>query len=145
MARSAATRAIPRSATPRAARAGEASPPTRGRRRLAAVVGAAGREVLALDRIVHDRTRLGMLSALAVNERLSFVELKDLLDTSDGNLSVHARKLEDAGYVTCTKSFSGRVPRTEFRLAAAGRKALDGYLRHMELLIHATRALKEHS
>ena len=121
------------------------SRPSRARVRMAAVPGAAGREALALDRIVHDRTRLGMLSALAVNERLTFVELKQLLDTSDGNLSVHARKLEDAGYITCTKSFAGRVPRTEFRLAAAGRRALERYLRHMEVLIHATRALKEHS
>ncbi len=114
----------------------------RGRRAMSAVGESAGREALALDRVVHDRTRLGMLSALAVNERLSFVELKQLLDTTDGNLSVHARKLEDAGYITCTKSFAGRVPRTEFRLVAAGRKALERYLRHMEVLIHATRAFK---
>jgi DNA-binding PadR family transcriptional regulator len=79
------------------------------------------------------------VSALAVNETLSFNELKRLLDTTDGNLSVHARKLEEAGYVTCTKTFEGRVPRTEYRLSAAGRRALERYLEHMEALIRATR------
>jgi DNA-binding PadR family transcriptional regulator len=83
--------------------------------------------------------RLAMVSALAVNESLSFNELKQLLDTTDGNLSVHARKLEEAGYVTCTKTFEGRVPRTEYRLSAAGRRALERYLEHMEALIRATR------
>jgi DNA-binding MarR family transcriptional regulator len=91
------------------------------------------------DRLVHERLRLGMLSALAVNESLTFGELKKLLDTSDGNLSVHARKLEEAGYVECTKSFQGRIPRTDYRLTAAGRRALDRYLDHMEALIQATR------
>ena len=92
-----------------------------------------------LDRLVHERVRLGMLSALAVNDTLAFTELKELLKTTDGNLSVHARKLEDAGYVDCLKSFDGRFPRTEFRLTAAGRRALERYLDHMEALIRATR------
>jgi len=92
-----------------------------------------------LDRVIHERTRLGILSALAVNASLSFNELKELVRASDGNLSVHARKLEDAGYIHCMKSFSGRMPKTEYRLAAAGRRALEGYLDHMEALIRATR------
>jgi len=83
--------------------------------------------------------RLAIVSGLAVNESLSFNELKRLLDTTDGNLSVHARKLEEAGYVTCSKTFEGRVPRTEYRLSAAGRRALERYLEHMEALIRATR------
>jgi DNA-binding MarR family transcriptional regulator len=83
--------------------------------------------------------RLAIVSALAVNESLTFNELKRLLDTTDGNLSVHARKLEDAGYVQCSKSFEGRVPRTEYRLAPEGRRALERYLEHMEALIRATR------
>jgi DNA-binding MarR family transcriptional regulator len=93
----------------------------------------------ALDKVIHERIRLGIVSALAVNERLTFNELKQLLHTSDGNVSVHARKLEDAGYVACSKSFEGRVPRTEYKLTAAGRKALERYLSHMEALIIATR------
>ena len=92
-----------------------------------------------LDRLIHERVRLGIVSALAVNESLTFNELKALLQTSDGNLSVHARKLEDAAYVTCTKSFAGRVPKTQYRLTAAGRRALQRYLDHMEALIRATR------
>jgi len=92
-----------------------------------------------LDRVIHERTRLGIVSGLAVNAALTFNELKELVQASDGNLSVHARKLEDAGYVQCTKSFSGRVPKTEYRLTAAGRRALEGYLDHMEALIRATR------
>jgi DNA-binding HxlR family transcriptional regulator len=92
-----------------------------------------------LDRLIHERMRLGIVSALAVNEQLSFNDLKKLMKTSDGNLSVHARKLEDAEYITCTKSFEGRVPRTEYRLTAAGRRALERYLDHMEALIRATR------
>lgn len=92
-----------------------------------------------LDRLIHDRMRLGILSALAVNESLSFTDLRDLLDATDGNLSVHARKLEEAGYVACSKGFSGRVPRTEYRLTAPGRRALERYLDHMEALIRATR------
>jgi DNA-binding MarR family transcriptional regulator len=93
----------------------------------------------ALDKLIHERIRLGIVSALAVNERLTFNELKQLLHTSDGNVSVHARKLEDAGYLACTKSFDGRVPKTEYKLTAAGRKALERYLSHMEALIQATR------
>jgi DNA-binding MarR family transcriptional regulator len=92
-----------------------------------------------LDRLIHERLRLGILSALSVNQSLTFNELKKLLDTTDGNLSVHARKLEEAAYINCTKSFEGRVPRTEYRLAAAGRKALERYLDHMEALIQAMR------
>jgi DNA-binding MarR family transcriptional regulator len=94
---------------------------------------------VSLDRLIHERTRLGIISALAVNDSLTFNELKHLLGATDGNVSVHARKLEDAGYVACTKSFSGRVPKTEYRLTAAGRKALEKYLGHMEALIRATR------
>ena len=92
-----------------------------------------------LDRLIHERLRLGMVSALSVNESLTFNELKKLLDTTDGNLSVHARKLEEAGYVACTKSFAGRMPRTDYRLTAAGRRALERYLDHMEALIQAMR------
>jgi DNA-binding MarR family transcriptional regulator len=92
-----------------------------------------------LDRLIHERTRLAIISALAVNASLTFSELKELLGASDGNLSVHARKLEDAGYIACTKSFSGRVPKTEYRLTANGRRALENYLNHMEALIQATR------
>lgn len=94
---------------------------------------------ISLDRLIHERTRLGIISALAVNNSLTFNELKQLLGATDGNVSVHARKLEDAGYVACTKSFSGRVPKTEYRLTAAGRRALEKYLSHMEALIRATR------
>jgi DNA-binding HxlR family transcriptional regulator len=93
----------------------------------------------SLDRIIHERTRLGIISALAVNATLSFNELKKLVGASDGNLSVHARKLEDAGYIACTKSFAGRLPKTEFRLTASGRRALEHYLDHMEALIRSTR------
>jgi DNA-binding HxlR family transcriptional regulator len=94
---------------------------------------------LALDRLIHERLRLGIVSALAVNEALTFVELKRLLKTTDGNLSVHARKLEEAGYISCTKEFEGRTPRTEYRLTRAGRLALERYLEHMEALIKSTR------
>ena len=92
-------------------------------------------EAPKLDRLVHERLRLGILSALSVNESLTFNELKKLLDTTDGNLSVHARKLEDAGYISCSKSFEGRTPKTEYSLTAAGRRALERYLDHMEALI----------
>jgi DNA-binding HxlR family transcriptional regulator len=92
-----------------------------------------------LDRLIHERMRLGIVSALAVNESLTFNELKALLRTTDGNLSVHARKLEDAGYVHCAKSFEGRTPRTEYRLTPEGRAALERYLDHMAALIRATR------
>jgi DNA-binding MarR family transcriptional regulator len=96
---------------------------------------------LELDRLIHERLRLGIVSALAVNDRLSFTDLKRLLNTTDGNLSVHARKLEDAEYVAVEKSFEGRLPRTEYRLTAAGRRALEKYLVHMEAIIRAARAI----
>jgi DNA-binding MarR family transcriptional regulator len=92
-----------------------------------------------LDRLIHERLRLGIVSALAVNDSLSFSDLKKLMKTTDGNLSVHARKLEEAEYIACTKSFEGRMPKTEYRLTAAGRRALERYLDHMEALIRATR------
>lgn len=92
-----------------------------------------------LDRLIHERMRLGIVSALAVNESLSFKDLKKLLNTSDGNLSVHARKLEDARYITCSKYFEGRLPKTQYRLTSVGRRALESYLDHMEALIEATR------
>jgi DNA-binding MarR family transcriptional regulator len=90
------------------------------------------------QRLLNDRVRLGILSSLAVSNRLSFSELKRLLDTTDGNLSVHARKLEDADYINCKKTFTDRVPRTEYSITAIGRKALKRYLKHMEALIRAT-------
>jgi DNA-binding HxlR family transcriptional regulator len=105
-----------------------------------AVRSAAQQTVSAnLDRLIHERIRLGIVSALAVNRSLTFNELKALLKTTDGNLSVHARKLEEADYIVCTKSFDGRLPKTEYRLTAAGRRALERYLDHMEALIRATR------
>jgi DNA-binding HxlR family transcriptional regulator len=94
---------------------------------------------LELDRLIHEHMRLGIVSALAVHQSLSFNDLKKLLQTTDGNLSVHARKLEEAGYVACSKFFDKRVPKTEYRLTAGGRKALERYLDHMEALIRATR------
>jgi len=94
---------------------------------------------LKLDSIIHERVRLAIISALAVNDVLSFNDLKKLLEITDGNLSVHARKLEDAGYVKCTKSFVSRQPRTEFRLTVAGRRALEGYLEQMESVIRSAR------
>ena len=93
----------------------------------------------SFDKLIHEQLRLGMLSALAVNPALTFTELKEMLATTDGNLSVHARKLEDAGYVSCKKTFQGRTPRTVFRLTATGRRALTRYLDHMEALIRAAR------
>jgi DNA-binding HxlR family transcriptional regulator len=107
------------------------------RRQLKVVAGAATGD--EMDRLIHERVRLAIVSSLAVEEPLSFNELKQLLAVTDGNLSVHARRLEDAGYIACEKSFSGRTPRTEYRLTAAGREALERYLAHMEALIHATR------
>src|SRR5213083_659328 len=92
-----------------------------------------------LDRLIHERMRLGIVSALAASESLTFNDLKELLKTTDGNISVHARKLEEAQYITCTKSFDGRIPKTEYRLTAAGRRALERYLDHMEALIRAAR------
>ena len=96
-------------------------------------------EALSLDPVIHERVRLGIISALAVNDSLSFNDLKKLLEITDGNLSVHARKLEDAGYLRCTKSFVGRQPRTEFKLTSAGRRALELYLEQMESVIRSTR------
>ena len=90
-----------------------------------------------LDKVIHERMRLGIISALAANAKLSFTELRDLLATSDGNISVHARKLEEAGYVNCEKSFKGRMPLTEYKITKDGRKALTRYLDHMEALINA--------
>jgi len=92
-----------------------------------------------LDQIIHDRTRLAILAALAASETLSFTDLKTITGTTDGNLSVHARRLEDAGYVLCEKTFAGRTPRTEYRLSASGRRAFEKYLDHMDALIQATR------
>jgi DNA-binding MarR family transcriptional regulator len=97
------------------------------------------RTPLELDRLIHERLRLGIVSALAANESLTFGELKELLKTTDGNVSVHARKLEDADYISCAKSFVGRMPKTEYRLTEKGRRALEKYLNHMEALIRAAR------
>jgi DNA-binding MarR family transcriptional regulator len=110
-----------------------------GPRVVAAPEGAATASATALDRIIHERLRLAIVSALSVNPILTFAELKKLLATTDGNLSVHSRKLEDAGYIAVEKKFEGRVPRTEYRLTAEGRAALERYLTHMEALIRATR------
>jgi len=95
---------------------------------------------LALDRLIHERLRLGIVSALAVNDRLTFSDLKRLLHTTDGNLSVHARKLEEASYIACDKTFEDRMPRTEYRLTPSGRRAFDKYLAHMEAIIAASKA-----
>lgn len=92
-----------------------------------------------LDRLIHERMRLGIISALAANNSLTFNELKEFMKTSDGNLSVHARKLEDAGYIECNKSFDGRIPKTEYKITKEGRKALERYLNHMESLIQTMR------
>lgn len=92
-----------------------------------------------LDRLIHERMRLGIVSSLAAKESLTFNDLKSLMNTTDGNLSVHARKLEEAGYIACTKSFEGRLPKTEYKLTVAGRRALESYLSHMETLIHQMR------
>src|ERR1700728_1917032 len=105
----------------------------------APVGGPAAPSAPKLDRLIHERLRLGILSALSVNQSLTFNELKKLLDTTDGNLSVHARKLEDAEYIVCSKSFEGRMPKTQYRLTETGRRALEKYLNHMEALIQAIR------
>jgi DNA-binding MarR family transcriptional regulator len=110
----------------------------RAKRAASPVVGA-NAAAIDLDRVIHERTRLAIVSALAVNRSLTFNELKELVRATDGNLSVHARKLEDAGYIGCTKSFAGRVPKTQYRLLPAGRRALEKYLDHMEALIRSTR------
>jgi len=123
---SAAAKVLPKSAQPTSA--STAAP------KLEAVSGDDS-SPLALDRLIHERVRLAIVSALAVHQMLTFNELKALLETTDGNLSVHARKLEDAKYIACKKGFDGRIPRTEYRLTAAGRRALEQYLSHMEALI----------
>jgi DNA-binding HxlR family transcriptional regulator len=105
----------------------------------APVVNRAEAKPLALDRLIHERVRLGIVSALAVNPSLGFNDLKKLLGATDGNLSVHARRLEEAGYIACSKFFEQRLPKTEYRLTPGGRRALERYLNHMEALIHATR------
>lgn len=120
-----------RSAAARATQAPAARP---------AVRASAPTRAANLDRVIHDRTRLAIVSALAVNRALTFNELKAITETTDGNLSVHARKLEDAGYITCRKSFEGRVPHTDYSLTVSGRRALERYLDHMEAIIKATRA-----
>jgi DNA-binding transcriptional ArsR family regulator len=101
------------------------------------VASAAERVSGELDKVIHERMRLGIISALAANEKLSFSDLKSLLNTTDGNISVHARKLEEAGYLTCEKSFKGRMPLTEYAITKDGRNALERYLNHMEALINA--------
>ena len=126
-------------AASRKTREAEAAAAPPALRSVAGAADASDQGALALDRLIHERLRLGIVSALAVNGSLTFNELKGLMKTTDGNLSVHARKLEDAGYVTCTKSFEGRVPRTEYRITATGPRALERYLDHMEALIRATR------
>lgn len=114
----------------------KSGPPDQGPQRLQSE---GGTNPVELDQLIHGRVRLGIVSALAVHDVLSFGELKELLETSDGNLSVHARRLEEGGYLTCTKSFEGRVPRTEYQLTAAGREALTRYIDHMEALIERVR------
>lgn len=109
------------------------------KRTLASVRTDGAAAALDVDRLIHERVRLAIVSSLAVNDALSFNELRDLLETTDGNLSVHARKLEEAGYIACNKRFEGRVPRTEYTITEAGRTALQGYLQHMEALIKAVR------
>lgn len=116
-------------------------PTPSGGRKLTPVEGQGGSDATpaALDRLIHERIRLGIVSALAVHDALTFNELKSLMATTDGNLSVHARKLEDAGYIACTKSFAGRVPKTDYTLTTTGRAALERYLGHMEAIIRATK------
>jgi DNA-binding MarR family transcriptional regulator len=123
--------------TARKGKADDSRPQNKRLNEIPATVSQAG--TAQLDRLVHERMRLGILSGLAVNASLSFSELKHLLKTSDGNLSVHARKLEDAGYIACSKSFDGRFPKTEYQLTIKGRRALERYLNHMEALIRAMR------
>lgn len=114
-------------------------PADEGRKPELDAVPGADAGALELDRLIHERVRLGIVSALAVNGSLPFTELRDLLNTSDGNLSAHARRLEEAGYIRCTKSFEGRVPRTEYALTERGRRELEAYLNHMEAIIRTTR------
>lgn len=105
------------------------------KQRLRGLHGGAPHSAHDIDRMIHERLRLGIISALAVTDSLTFRELKHTVKTTDGNLSVHARKLEDAGYINCSKTFDGRTPRTEYKLTSAGRRALEHYLDHMEALI----------
>jgi DNA-binding HxlR family transcriptional regulator len=119
---------------------GEAVAPTSGKAtKPVAVPRSPGNEDAGFDRLIYERVRLGIMSALAMNEQLTFNELKSLFDVSDGNLSAHARKLEEAGYVVCTKSFEGRRPKSEYRITQVGKKALLRYLEHIEAVIKATR------
>jgi len=119
---------------------GQASGRAAQKKRLAALAGHVSDSSAAeFDRLIHERIRLGIMSALAVSPTIAFTDLKEVLRTTDGNLSVHARKLEDAGYIVCSKSFEGRFPRTEYQLTATGREALERYLDHMEALIHTMR------
>jgi DNA-binding MarR family transcriptional regulator len=129
---------VAKSAHNRRAAIGNRQAPS-GSRQPAAAKNPAETTPLSLDRLIHERLRLGIISALAVNDRLAFNELKRLLQTTDGNLSVHARKLEEAGYVTCDKTFEDRMPRTVYRLTTAGRRAFDKYLAHMEAIIAAAK------
>lgn len=131
--------AIPSAGGERAPRRGESErdPKSRGLRPVGGRGSADG--AMALDRLIHERMRLGILSALAVNDSLTFSDLKKLLCTTDGNVSVHARRLEEANYISCTKSFEGRVPKTQYAIRPAGRRALERYLDHMEALIRAAR------
>jgi DNA-binding HxlR family transcriptional regulator len=123
-----------------AVKRGEALAPTSGKAtKPAAVPRSPGNEDAGLDRLIYERVRLGIMSALAMNEQLTFNELKSLFDVSDGNLSAHARKLEEAGYVVCTKSFEGRRPKSEYRITQVGKRALLRYLEHIEAVIKATR------
>ena len=124
--------------TAAARRVAQESPGQEGELRSMGEIGFAGGP-LQLDGLIHERVRLGIVSALSVNERLAFTELRDVLRTTDGNLSAHARRLEDAGYIDCIKMFDGRVPRTEYRLTERGRSELESYLDHMEALIRVTR------
>lgn len=117
----------------------EADDSGRSRPHLASVDGPPEAGALELDRLIHERVRLGIVSSLAVNGRLTFTDLRDLLGITDGNLSAHARRLEEAGYLECTKSFDGRTPKTEFGLTPTGREELTAYLDHMEAIIQATR------
>ena len=105
-------------------------------------MAAAETQITRLDRLIHDRVRLGILSALAASSEMSFGDLKAALEVTDGNLSVHARKLEEAGYIVCRKSFTGRTPRTEYTMTSAGRRAFEKYLDHMDAIIEATRGRK---
>lgn len=123
----------------RRGRGAEGTPAPTRKRAPAAAAAASGRAGGTLDHLIHHRMRLGIVSALAAADSLTFNELKAVLGATDGNLSVHARKLEEAGYVTCTKGFDGRRPRTEYRLSAAGRRELGRYVNHMEALIRMTR------